>query len=92
MRKQRVTISVDEALLDAANAAVRDGGARSVSEWVGEAMFQRRDRERRLAALSRLVVEYEAEHGLITDDEIAEQALRDRDAAASLRAAARKAG
>ena len=45
----------------------------------------------RLAVLSRLVAQYEAEHGFITDNEIAEQAQRDRDAAASLRAAARRA-
>ena len=92
MHKQRVTVTVDETLLDAAGLAVREGRARSVSEWVGEAMAQRRDRDERLAVLSRLVAEYEAEHGFITDDEIAEQAQQDRDAAASLRAAARLAG
>ena len=92
MHKQRVTVTVDETLLDAASLAVREGRARSVSEWVGEAMAQRRDRDERLAVLSRLVAEYEAEHGFITDDEIAEQAQQDRDAAASLRAATRLAG
>ena len=92
MNKQRVTVTVDEALLDAANAAVSEGRARSVSEWIGEAMVQRHDRDLRLAVLSRLVADYEAEHGFITDDEIAEQAHQDRDTAASLRAAARRAG
>ena len=92
MQKQRVTVTVDEPLLDTATAAVREGRARSVSEWIGEAMAQRRDRDERLAVLSRLIAEYEAEHGLITDDEIAEQAQRDRDAAASLRATARRSG
>ena len=48
-------------------------------------MAQRLDRDTRLAALGRLVEEYEAEHGLITGDEIAEQAQEDRDAAGSLR-------
>ena len=92
MHKQRVTVSVDEALLHEANTAVSEGRSRSVSEWISEAMAQRRDRDQRLAVLSRLVSEYEAEHGAITDDEIEEQAQRDRDAAASLRAAARRAG
>ena len=92
MRKQRVTVTVDETLLDAASLAVHEGRARSISEWVGEAMAQRRDRDERLAVLSRLVAEYEAEHGFITDDEIAEQAQQDRDAAASLRTATRLAG
>ncbi|WP_419913969.1 hypothetical protein [Candidatus Poriferisodalis sp.] len=92
MQKQRVTVTVDEPLVDAAAAAVREGRARSVSEWIGEAMAQRHDRDQRLAVLSRLVAEYEAEHGFITDEEIADQAQRDRDAAASFRAAARQAG
>ena len=92
MQKQRVTVTVDEVLLDAASAAVNEGRARSVSEWVSEAMAQRRDRDTRLAVLGRLVEEYEAEHGFITGDEIAEQAQEDRDAAGSLRGAARRAG
>ena len=92
MHKQRVTITVDEALVDEANAAVRAGRSRSVSEWISEAMAQRRDRDQRLAVLSRLVSEYEAAHGFITEDEMAEQAQQDRDAAAALRAATRQAG
>lgn len=48
-------------------------------------MAQRLDRDTRLAVLDRLVAEYEAEHGFITSDEIAEQAQQDRDAAGSLR-------
>ena len=48
-------------------------------------MAQRHDRDTRLAVLGRLVEEYEAEHGFITGDEIAEQAQEDHDAAESLR-------
>ena len=91
MQKQRVTVTVDGTLLDEAATAVRAGRSRSVSEWIGEAMAQRRDRDQRLAVLSRLVSDYEAGHGFITDDEIADQAQRDRDAAATVRAAARPA-
>lgn len=91
MQKQRVTITVDETLLDEAATAVRAGRSRSVSEWIGEAMAQRRDSDQRLAVLARLVCEYEAEHGFITDDEMADQAQRDRDAAAAVRAATRPA-
>ena len=87
-----MTVTVDETLFDAASLAVQEGRARSVSEWVSEAMAQRRDRDERLAVLSRLVAEYESEHGFITDDEIAEQAQQDRDAAGSLRAVTRLAG
>ena len=92
MHKRRVTITVDEALLDEASAAVGEGRARSVSEWVAGAMEQRRVRDRRLGVLGELVRDYEAAHGVITDDEIAEQTQRDRDAAASSRMAAGRAG
>lgn len=92
MRKRRVTVTVDEDLLEEANAAVGDGRARSVSEWVAGAMAQRRARERRLTVLSELVRDYEASHGVITADEMAEQAQRDRDAAAVARMAVRQAG
>lgn len=92
MHKQRVTVTVDEVLLDAAGMAVSEGRARSVSEWVGQAMAQRLDRDTRLAVLGRLVEEYEAEHGFITGDEIAEQVQEDRDAAGSLRGTTLRAG
>ena len=85
MHNQKVTITVDETLLDAVSIAVSEGRARSISEWIAEAMAQRRDRDERMAVLSRLGAEYEAEHGVITDDEIAQQAQHDRDAAGSLR-------
>ncbi len=92
MHKQRVTVTVDEELLEAANRAVSEGLARSVSEWVSEAMAQRRDRDARLAVMRRLLEEYEAEHGFISDEEIAEQAQQDRDAAGSYRAEFRQTG
>jgi len=90
MRKRLVTITVDEDLLELAQAAVRDGRSRSVSEWVAGAMAQRLATDRRLAMLSELIRDYEAVHGVITDDEIAEQVQRDRDAAAVSRMAARR--
>ncbi len=92
MHKQRITVTVDEELLETANRAVSEGHARSVSEWVSEAMAQRRDRDARLAVIRRLVEEYEAEHGFISDEEIAEQAQQDRDAAGSYRADVQQAG
>ncbi len=92
MHKQRVTVTVDEELLEAANRAVSEGLARSVSEWVSEAMAQRRDRDARLAVMRRLLEEYEVEHGFISEEEIAEQAQRDRDAAGSYRAEFQQTG
>ena len=40
-------------------------------------------RDQRLGQLDALIREYEAEHGVITDDELATQAEADRDAAAA---------
>lgn len=92
MRKRRVTVTVDEDLLEAANAAASDGRARSVSERVAGAMAERRAREQRLVVLSELIHDYEVESGVITEDEMAEQAQRDRDAAALSRMAVRRTG
>ncbi len=88
--KERLTISVDASLAAAAAAAVADGRAESVSAWVGNAMRERADKERRLEAMAEAVAQYEAEHGEITEDELAEQARADRDAAAAVRAARRR--
>lgn len=85
--KQRVTVTVDKADLEEANAAVSQGRARSVSEWVSEAMAQRRIKDQRLAVLAELISEYETEHGVISDEEIAQQTQLDRDAAAAQRRA-----
>lgn len=86
MAKERLTISVDRAILDAGAAAVAEGRADSMSAWVSEALAERVARERRLAAMADAIAAYEAEFGVITDEEIADLARRDRDAAAALRA------
>jgi hypothetical protein len=83
--KRRVTITVDDSLVGEAVAAVAAGRAESVSAWVNDAMAERAARERRVAALTDLVTEYEAIHGEISADELAEQAQSDRDAAAVTR-------
>jgi hypothetical protein len=85
MSKRRVTITVDEALVELASTSVDQGKTESVSAWINEAMNDRVARDRRLEVLAELVAAYEAKHGEITDDELAEQAQRDRDAAAASR-------
>lgn len=82
MPKERVTITVEVDLLNHAKAAVHSGVCRSVSEWIGQAMAEQLAKDDRLAALDELIAEFEAEHGPITDEEIAEQRQRDREAAA----------
>src|SRR6267142_2153142 len=70
-RKERVTVTLDRALVEAANAAVAAGRAGSLSAWVNVALAEHVAKERRLAALSDLLAEYEAEYGEITPAELA---------------------
>jgi hypothetical protein len=92
MQKRRVTITVDEDLVDEAGRAVAEGRASSVSAWIGEAMVARQANDRRVEALGELIAEYEAVHGTITEEELAQQAQADRDSAALVRAELRRAG
>ena len=89
---QGVTITVDEDLVDEAGRAVAEGRASSVSAWIGEAMVARQANDRRVEALGELIAEYEAVHGTITEEELAQQAQADRDSAALVRAELRRAG
>jgi len=92
MTKERITVSVDPELAAAAAAAVREGRAESVSSWIAEAMRDKAAKDLRLIALAEAVGAYEAEHGVIDDDEITAQARADRDAAAAARARRSKRG
>ena len=85
MPKERITVSVEVDLLNHAQSAVQAGVCRSLSEWIGQAMAEQMAKDERLAALDELLAEFEAEYGPITDEEIAEQRQRDRDASAALR-------
>jgi Arc/MetJ-type ribon-helix-helix transcriptional regulator len=84
-RKERLTVTVDAELLAAANGAVERGSADSLSAWVNEALAARAERDEKLAALSDLIAEYEAEHGEITEADIAARHRADREAAIVVR-------
>jgi len=84
-RKERLTVTVDPALVRAANDAVVAGRAESVSSWVSLALEERATKERRLLALAEAVAAYEAELGEITEAEIAAQKRADRRAARVVR-------
>ena len=71
-------MTVDRALLEAAEEAVRQGRADSVSGWVNVALAERAARELKLAAMAKAVAAYEARHGVITSAELAAQARADR--------------
>jgi hypothetical protein len=84
-KKERLTVTVDRSLVEAANAAVAAGRADSLSAWVNLALVEQAAKERRLAALADLVAEYESEHGVMTDAELAAQQRADRRSAVVVR-------
>lgn len=88
-RKERVTVTLDRALIEAANAAVAAGHVDSVSAWVNLALAEHVAKERRLMALANLVEGYEAEYGMITPQELALREREDRRNAVVVRGAAK---
>ena len=77
-KKGRITITLDREIIDAANAEVAAGRADSLSAWIGRALAERLENERRLVAMADAVAAYEAEFGIITAEEMAEQERKDR--------------
>lgn len=59
-----------------------------MSAWVNDALRLKAEQDRRLAALDEFLGAYEAEHGEITDQEIAEVVRRARSGAVVVRGAA----
>lgn len=86
--KGRLSASVDAELLAAAQAAVAEGRAVSMSAWVNEALRMKVDHDRRLAAVDAFLAAFEAEHGEITAEEMDTAARRARGRAAVVRSAA----
>lgn len=87
----RVTVTLDRALVEAANEAVAAGRADSVSAWVTLALAELVAKERRLLALSSLIADYEAEHGVITAEELVFREREDRRKATVVRGVAKVA-
>lgn len=90
MNKDRLTVSVDADLAAAGAVAVAEGRAASLSAWVNEALADKAAKDRRLVALADAVAAYEVEHGAIDPQEISQQVRADRDAAAAVRARAKR--
>src|SRR5450755_4321136 len=91
-RKERVTVTLDCALVDAANAAVAAGLAASLSAWVNVAVAEHVAKERRLAALSDLIGAYGAVHETITAAGLATRERADGRGAIVFRGAKRSGG
>jgi hypothetical protein len=85
LRKKRLTVTVDPALVEAGQRAVAAGQADSVSGWVSAALEDRILRDRKLAVLAAAVADYENEFGEITVEEIARQRRADREDARVVR-------
>ena len=84
-RKARLTVTVDRALVRAANEAVAAGRAESLSGWVNLALAERAATERRLQALAEAVALYEEEFGTISPAELTAQERADRRSAVVVR-------
>jgi hypothetical protein len=84
-RKERLTVTVDSDLVVAGNRAVRTGEADSLSGWVNDALAEREAKDRRRRALAEAVAAYEAEFGVMSDEEIAAQRRADERAAIVIR-------
>jgi hypothetical protein len=91
-RKERLTVTVDRALLRAAQDAVAAGRADSVSAWVSRALSDRVEKERRLSAMAEAIAAYEADFGMISDEEMAEQRRADRTSAVVIRGSGHPTG
>lgn len=85
--KERLTVTVDPAFVQAGNEAVAAGYADSLSAWVNLALAERSAKERRLRAMGEAVAAYEAEFGVITAEELVAQERADRRSARVLRGA-----
>lgn len=83
--KQRLTVTVDPELVEAAQRAVESGRVDSVSAWVSAALEDKVRRDRKLALLAAAVAAYEGEFGEITPEEIAAQRRSDRQDATVIR-------
>lgn len=80
-----MTVTVDPELIEAANRAVSDGEAESVSGWVSAALVDKVAKDQKLADLRKAVKAYEAEFGEITPEELAAQGRTDRAGAVIVR-------
>jgi hypothetical protein len=76
--KYRLSASVDVAVMSVAQAAVAAGRAANVSAWVNEALHRQAEHERRAQALDQFIHVYEAEHGVITEEEMGAASRRTR--------------
>ena len=83
--KERLTVTVDPELIEAANQAIAEKRVASLSGWVNLALTERAAKERRLRGLAEAIAAYEEEFGEITPAELAAQERADRRNAIAVR-------
>lgn len=76
MAKKRLSVSVDAYLVEEGQAAVAAGLHDSLSGWVSAALRQQSAHDRRLRAADEFIAAWEAEYGVITEEDM-ERAHRD---------------
>jgi hypothetical protein len=89
--KGRLSATVDADLLAAGHAAVATGRAENVSAWVNDALWRQVEHDRRMAAFAGFLEAYEAKHGVITEEEMADAARQARGRAVVVRGSRRRA-
>ena len=83
--RERLSATVEADALAAGRRAVAEGRTKSLSAWVNDALARQAEHDRRMKALDEFFREYEAEHGVITDEEIRDATRRTRDRAIRVR-------
>ncbi len=83
--RERLSATVEAELLEAGRKAVADGRADSLSGWVNGALRRQAEHDQRMKALDDFLDSYEAEHGVITDDEMVTATRRARSRAIVVR-------
>ena len=83
--KRRLSVSVDPALVEAGERAVATGEAESLSAWVSEALAVKVAHSARLRALAEYIEFYEAEFGVITEEEMEAEKRRRKERAVVIR-------
>ena len=87
-QRERLSASVEAEHLAAGRAAVAAGRAESLSAWVNQALARQVAHDRRMRGLDDFLTAFEAEHGVITEEEIAGATRRARGRAVVVRTAA----
>jgi Arc/MetJ-type ribon-helix-helix transcriptional regulator len=86
-KRARLSASVDAELIHAAERAVADGTADTVSAWVNDALRLKLEHDSRLAAMAAFIAAYEEQHGAIDTGEMRQAARRARQRARPVRGA-----